>query len=667
MRLVCSLVGLICFTETFYSVENCLEDSEACRIEARLKLKKPVRLLSHKEKSAAGSYRDIPLAESPEAALSIRASDVLEKQTGITVNRTGAPGTQSFLGLRGSNPNQVDYFIEGLPIPKPYAAPLNLETIPLPLFRSVEVFSSFVPADLPSVNIGGALNFRLRQVGRSHTFTQIAASSLGASSVSAARFSSDAIHFVAMEQSRNRYTYPNDNGTRENTADDTKAIRTNEDFTRLGYTGFMRTEILGWRVATLLDFSRFDRGLPGTVGMPVFKTRRREERIALSFKAERPFSEKHAIQVFGNVGADHAVISDGDRELLDRVQEKQSVPQFIAGVGYSFSASYFAFGVYLRGDHQEILRNAEFLSKRSSAQAAATASLDTGVLRLAVQASGIASADTAAANAFYASSAKNSFSEGVSSSAIAILRPLFFFKNGVTITDSALDLYAQVTSAFRLPSLYERFGDNVFVTPSEKLRNENALTNAVGVKASHPCPWNIVCSWRSEAWLTGAHDYILFTQNSPRTLMAVNASSAQIRGVENEAMASVAGIFYFALRYTWLDARDYGSIPYYRDKFLPLRPRHAVQVTASAEKNQWRITASASWRGALYRDRYNSYSYYLASKFTTDLGVDYTWETRAKHIFNFTIKNLTDNQEVDMIGYPVPGRYFLFKWTAEFS
>jgi hypothetical protein len=34
-----------------------------------------------------------------------------------------------------------------------------------------------------------------------------------------------------------------------------------------------------------------------------------------------------------------------------------------------------------------------------------------------------------------------------------------------------------------------------------------------------------------------------------------------------------------SLRYTYLDARDYGSIPYYQDKYLPFRPRHHAVAT----------------------------------------------------------------------------------------
>lgn len=653
------LLGVFSLT----AAENdCAAGEVDCKAEIRLRARKPVRLISRSEKNTAGSYREIPLADAPEAALSERASDVLQRQTGVQVNRAGAPGTQSLLGLRGSTPEQVEYFIEGLPVPKPYAAPLNLESLPLPLFRSVEIFPSFIPAELPAANIGGAMNFRLRDAESAKYLTQVTGSSLAATAVSGARVTADSLHFAAVEQSRSIYTYPDNNGTAENTADDRRLRRQNEDFSRFGYTGFLRTRVSGWEVSGLADLSRFDRGLPGTQGLPLLQVRRNEERGAVSLKASRR-AGIHELQFFGSAGFDRAEIHDPARELIAQTSERQESPQLSAGLGYNLSGSSLSSGIYLRGRFQEISRNAEFLSARSEVQAAWSGAFDPGVMRLAIQLAGTASEDDAATNAFYASAARRFNAGGLSGSALAALRPLAFFS---TKTETLLEIYAQVSSAYRAPSLYERFGDNIFVTPSENLKNEQALTNAAGIRGSASCPFGLICSWRSEAWLTGAHDYILFTQNSARTLIAVNASSAQIRGVENELMLNLPGIFLAAVRYTWLDARDYGNVPYYQDKFLPLRPRHHASATLSFFYRSWRFTSVTELRGAIYRDRYNSYGYYLASRLTTDAGVDYIITGTARHTLNFTVKNLTDNQETDIIGYAVPGRYFLVKWTAEF-
>jgi hypothetical protein len=58
--------------------------------------------------------------------------------------------------------------------------------------------------------------------------------------------------------------------------------------------------------------------------------------------------------------------------------------------------------------------------------------------------------------------------------------------------------------------------------------------------------------------------------------------------------------------------------------------------------------------------------FYLPSKVLVDSGIDYTLQAGATHILNFTVKNITDDRETDFVGYPLPGRYFLCKWTAQF-
>ena len=644
------------------------EKNPGCAVPVR-KLRKPIRLISRSETSAAGNFREIPLADTPEAALSERASDVLQKQTGVQLNRVGAPGTQSFLGLRGSNPDQIEYFIEDMPLPRPYNAPLNLEATPVPLFRAVEIFPSFVPSHLPATNLGGALNFRLRELtaGDVSYLTQVSANSLLGSSAALARLSDESLHFLNFEQSRNRYRYLNNNGTTENANDDRTELRQNEDFTRIGYTGFYRRKFGSSRISALVDLMHSDRGLPGTVNLPLSAVRKADDRVSLATQYKNQLNERHSIQLTGAATLDRSDISDPQREVLSGSRQQSLSPQMIAGATYAFRTQRLDAAMHARGRYQSVSIADSRIGERQEAQAALNAAWDPGIFRIAAQTGATIGSDHAAANAFFASAEKTIEQKGLSASGIAALRPLFFFSDSTKGTsENLIEIYAQISSAYRAPTLYERFGDNVFVTPSDNLKNERALTNAGGIRASMHCLRQLVCSVRSEAWLTGASDYILFTQNSARTLIAVNASSAQIWGIENEVALNWVERALLSLRYTYLDARDYGSVPYYQDKFLPQRPRHHAVASVSVLLGNFRLLSSVEYRGAIFRDRYNSYFFYLPSKLLWDAGVDYTIVAAAKHTLNVTLKNITDNQDPDVIGYSLPGRYVLVKWTAEF-
>lgn len=648
------------------------DDKSDVAYEKKLRMKKSIRLLSRGEVKVAGNYREIPLADTPEAALSERASDVLQKQTGVQVNRAGAPGTQSLLGIRGSNPSQVEYFLEGMPLPKPYNAPLNLETLPLPLFKAVDIFPSFIPSHLPATNIGGAMNFRLRDLSRGgeEYVTQTYVNSLLGSGVSFARLSETSLNFLNVEQSRNRYYYTSDNGTPNNPTDDTTQLRQNEDYSRVGYTGFLRHEVGAWRLTALADLSHTERGLPGVANQPLYAVRKTDDRLSSASAAQYSINDRQKLIFFGSATLDASVVKDPNAELFFLRGQSSSSPQVIAGLTYAYRNGGFDAAVHSRGQYQTIILNDARLAERREWQGATTIAYDKNLFRIAGQANATVNRDDAAANLLYATPAQVFDQAGVGASALAALRPLVFFtKEGALPPENTiLEFYAQVSSAFRPPSLYERFGDNVFVTPSQNLKSENAIANAGGVRGSLPCFGPVICSLRSEIFLTGAHDYIIFTQNSARTLIAVNASSAQIFGVENEAMFNWPNHLLLSLRYTYLDARDYGNIPYYQDKYLPLRPRHHAVATLTAFYRSFRFIGMVEYRGAVFRDRYNSYAYYLDSKTLLDTGIDYIVHPPggAQHIFNFTVKNVLDNTAVDIIGYTVPGRYFLAKWTTQF-
>lgn len=635
-----------------------------------LKRRKPIRLIAGSDIKAAGNYREIPLAAAQEAPLSERVSDVLQKQTGVQVNRAGAPGTQSLLGIRGSSPDQVEFFIEGMPLPKPYYGPLNLETLPLPLFRGVEIFPSFIPSHLPATNVGGALNLRLKELTNGETayLTQATASTLLGNGIALARLTDSTLHFVSVEQSRNSYSYLNNNGTTENTADDTTQTRRNEDFSRLGYTAFARQKISDWKISALLDLNHGERGLPGTQNLPLAAARQTSNRVAGSVALERPLSEYFRFQLFSSGAFDGQELYDPQRELIQALKARSWSPQIMGGATLGFRSESLDIGINARGKYQTISIDDNQIAERREGQGAMSVAFEKQLFRVAAQGSATLGEDRAGQFAFYASQGQTFLQKGISASGLAALRPLYLlgYDKSPSTQDRILEIYVQASSGYRAPTLYERFGDNIFVTPSETLRSEQAITNAGGIKSSFPCPLGFTCSLRSEAWLTGAKDYIIFTQNSARTLIAVNASSAQIWGLENEAMLSLPERFLLSLRYTYLDARDYGSIPYYQDKFLPLRPRHHSIAAATVFYKSLRFISTVEYRGAVFRDRYNSYAFYLASKVLVDAGVDWIIQGQARHTFNFTVKNITDNRDVDLIGYTVPGRYVLVKWTAEF-
>lgn len=85
-------------------------------------------------------------------------TDILEDQAGVRIKRYGGIGSESTISIRGTNANQVQIFIDGVPLRDSRMGEVNLESIPLDNVERVEVYRGFVPARLGGSAIGGAVN-----------------------------------------------------------------------------------------------------------------------------------------------------------------------------------------------------------------------------------------------------------------------------------------------------------------------------------------------------------------------------------------------------------------------------------------------------------------------------------------------------------------------------
>ncbi len=88
-------------------------------------------------------------------------SDLIGHLNGVQVNQTSGVGSYSSTSIRGASGKQVNYFLDGMLLNLPNSGFANV-SIPTSLIEIVEVFPDFTPIQLPSANLGGAINFRSR-------------------------------------------------------------------------------------------------------------------------------------------------------------------------------------------------------------------------------------------------------------------------------------------------------------------------------------------------------------------------------------------------------------------------------------------------------------------------------------------------------------------------
>ncbi|MCX7997716.1 MAG: TonB-dependent receptor plug domain-containing protein, partial [Leptospiraceae bacterium] len=84
--------------------------------------------------------------------------EVLEREAGLRVRRYGGLGSYSTLSIRGSNANQVRFFIDGVPINNTMGGEINLADLPFENLEEIEIYKSGTASGFSGSAIGGVVN-----------------------------------------------------------------------------------------------------------------------------------------------------------------------------------------------------------------------------------------------------------------------------------------------------------------------------------------------------------------------------------------------------------------------------------------------------------------------------------------------------------------------------
>jgi outer membrane receptor protein involved in Fe transport len=118
--------------------------------------------LAPREDPAAAASVVVP-SESPRAYDDI--GSLLLQVPGVTVARTGASQAFTTLTLRGSNPDQVSIYIDGVPLDIAQGGGVDVSTLPLGDIERVEVYRGTTPLAFGESTLGGVISITTRTPG----------------------------------------------------------------------------------------------------------------------------------------------------------------------------------------------------------------------------------------------------------------------------------------------------------------------------------------------------------------------------------------------------------------------------------------------------------------------------------------------------------------------
>jgi iron complex outermembrane receptor protein len=225
-------------------------------------------------------------------------------------------------------------------------------------------------------------------------------------------------------------------------------------------------------------------------------------------------------------------------------------------------------------------------------------------------------------------------------------------------------LHAKANGGYglRYPNFSELFGDRGGVKGNPELEPEEGWQADLGFALQqHDVPlagYSIPRLFGELSFFySDMQNLIVYEQNSQRTVVAKNADSAIIWGVE--VSWDIQPIAWLAIsgNYTYQHTENTSDRPQYEGKQLPGRPTHQAFHRLEVFNERIRLFGEYHHMSENYLDQYNSEFDKLDRRDLYNAGI--TVSPRNWIALTFEIKNLTDELVSDVLGYPIPGTTYI--------
>jgi outer membrane receptor protein involved in Fe transport len=634
---------------------------------------KPAQGQAPREDRAAASTV-ITQDRTPRAAESV--TELLSEQAGGNVTRLGGLGATATLSLRGSTPNQVLVYLDGVPLNTPTGGGVDLGAIPLGDVERIEIYRGQSPIGFGASAIGGVVSLTTAVPKAKRIDLEVGGGSFGTSYASVREAGSRGpLHLYAGAhalRSRGDFPYLDTSATNWRTADDEMTRRRNNDLHQLDSMLRVVADLPGARrlSASAMLFAR-SQGLPGqsTVASPDARlgTLRATGTIAYEANGDSGPGGRLRATAYGNYLWSHFA---DPNERINALATDARDSTYTAGGTVDWRRavrSWLTVTTVLDGRYDRFVPS-DALAPRSTGSpgtrlfGAAGSEVDfwARALRLDVIPSlrlEAAREATSGRDAFYA------FRDATAP--VAWLLPVA----RLSLIEEALpwlSLRANGGRYARLPSLVELYGNNGYLLGAPGLLPEHGLNVDVGPVVSLRRE-RATLSWSTALFASLASDLISYRIGNGRA-RPENVGSARILGIESSLDLELGPHARLQASATLTDARDTTSRPAYHDRQLPLRPRYRFYA-----RPEWRAVAlGPSFVLGLYADVDATAGNYLESTNLTPvaarllLGAGVYASLPDGFRLRLSARNLGDTHTNDFANYPLPGRelYVTLTWSS---
>lgn len=596
---------------------------------------------------------------------------------GVAVTRYGGIGALATVSVRGSTPNQVQVYVDDIPLNLATGGGVDLGFIPVFSMQRLELFKGSSPVAFGSSGMGGVMSVSTQTPDHNSVHGSLGAGSWGDQrlAVSGSYAGARVRAFAAVSAMRwdGNFTYANNNGTAFDVTDDVTTIRGNNDLsqqdvvTRVVFPlGEQRTLSLA---ASLTDR---DQGVPGG-------------RLRQSQQARLGLGRQTAQVVYnsaGDLGANsriHANIyvlhmSQRFRDLLGEVASAptDSNDQHWA-VGNTwrlhraFNETFRLRGV-LDFRHEQFSPNDAQKQTPSGPPGTRTfgaVGLEPSLWFARSRVEITPSARLEVSRDVLTS--RNMFTNEPSASAP---HTSFYPVLRASITQHPSDnvgLRVNVGRYVRAPSTTERYGNTGFIVPNPAIDPERGLNMDVGARFSFERKAFGLCA-DSALFASWVEDLIQFQLSGQGQARASNVGDARVGGAEAAVSATIFGHLRLFTQATYTRAIDTSGVASRDGNQLPLRPR----ARAYTRPELINVPLGMGLQAGIYSDLDYTAGNYIDPANLQQIPARLLWGAGAQVAHPpsgvravLSATNLTNASIFDLTGFPLPGRavFMTLEWS----
>ena len=591
---------------------------------------------------------------------------LLSEQPGVTITRYGAHGSLATISLRGSAPNQVAVYVDGVPLASALTGSVDAALLPITGSDRIEIYRGQSPLGFGSSAIGGVVSITSEAPAASGLAAHAGAGSFatrftgGEATYAGARLT--LLGRIALFDSRADFPYRNDGGTLYDPSDDRTLRRQNnrlqqrDGLLRVGLALPARAQL----VSALCVLDR-EQGLPRRGTEPSYRASLANRRLIFSTTYD-----DRGEPAAGNRLRATAYLLLSEQRLDDPLKEiafqptssrDRSATVGATAVGERRLALGLRLSGMLDGRHESFVPHERL---RPELRPPGTRTFAAGGLGAAYHVAGRA-LDVVASGRLEAAADEVSPSNLYGTTSAATRPARYLLPSArlglVAAPRPALALRANVGRYARLPSLYERYGNGGLVVGNPALVPERGTNADVGATFTHEGP-------RHRIVLDGAlfaarsADLIAF-EDQGYVAGYSNVARARTWGAELSATARALRVLQLFATGTFTDVRDATGFPGRDGRQLPHLPR--VRAYARPELRAQPVGPSASV--GLYADvdvtagRFQDGANLVAlpTRALFGAGGYLAWRPAGARLL-VSAYNLGNSAITDVLEFPLPGR-----------